>query len=198
MYKNKVFGTYGIWLNQSNGTAAWIQLEGDARWVCIPTISHGLGTSLKAVMQDLVSLPEWGSCAAFENEDDCINNGCDLWNAGASPPCSGTLPTTDFSKIVFFFVGMAIVLAVLNVFSGYDTAYPGAFLYIITFVVIILSAANGFVGPGFFYLTGFMRPEHSIFGGGFSNAVNNWIIPAHFILLSLIYFFTTNKRYQSG
>lgn len=163
-----LYGQYFITL--SNGT---YKIEGDAQWKNVNISSKNFGRSIRTAINDSINLPEWG--------DDPQTN--------------------DFSRIVFFFLGLAIVLAMLNFYTGYDTAYPGAFLYVVTAVVILMSAINGFSGPGFFYLdvvqiTTTATP-HSFFGG-FERIINNWILPAHFLLLSGIYFFTTQKRYQAG
>lgn len=141
-------------------------VETDANWrIYNGTYTDYTGT-FRSAINDSINLPEWGDNPA----------------------------TTDFSRIVFFFLMMAILLAILNFFTGYDTAYPGAFIYIMTLVVLLLSAVNGVNGPGFFYLEG-----ATTFGGtDFSPLFNNWILAVHFVLLSAIYFFTTNKRYQAG
>jgi hypothetical protein len=166
---DKILGEYLVTIINANGTIQTLRLEGDARWICIPT--RGTGISLKDALKDLVSLPEWGT----------------------NPQ------TTDFSKIVFFFLFMAIALAILNFFTGYDTAYPGSFVYIITGLVIVMSLANGLRGPGFFYLSGATSPNvFNVVGlGSFSAVADNWILPVHFILLSILYLFTTMKRYQA-
>lgn len=144
------------------------RLEGDAQWKNVNISNRAYWTSIRSAINDSINLPEWGD----------------------NPQ------TTDFSRIVFFFLILAITLAILNFFTGYDTAYPGAFIYVMTAIVVIMSAINGVAGPGFFYLD-VIQGRHSIFGG-FTSVINNWILPVHFVMLSFIYFFTTQKRYQSG
>jgi len=109
--------------------------------------------------------------------------------------------TADFSRIVFFFLFFSIFLAIVNFYTSYDTAYPGAFVYIAMGVVFLLSAYNGADGPGWFYLAG--ATNHNYFCSGdtycwFARVIDNWILFGHFFMLALIYFFTTNKRYQAG
>ena len=127
----------------------------------------GFNGALKNAINDSIYLPEWGDNPA----------------------------TQDFNRIVFFFLFLAITLAILNFFTGYDTAYPGAFLYIMTAIVLIMSAVNGVTGPGYFYLNGATNAQ---LGGAFRSIIDNWLLAIHFVLLTAIYFFTTNKRYQSG
>jgi len=166
----KLYGSYFITIyNSTTNSTQLIALEMDAQWVFVPVNPTGgniFGT-LKEFLSGLTNLPEWGTNAQ----------------------------TTDFNKIVFFFLFMAIAVAILNYFTGYDTAYPGSLLYLVTGIVIILSTFNGVRGIGFFYLS--VLPESGYFGS-FYNIINNWLLAVHFILLSLIYYFTNNRRYQSG
>jgi hypothetical protein len=165
---DRILGAYYITVNLTNGTIEVVKLEGTgARWKCVPTPGSGVYTGLKAALKDLVNLPDWGT----------------------NPQ------TTDFSKIVFFFLLMAILLACLNFFTGYDTAYPGAFIYIMLGLVVIFSLANGLAGPGFFYLSGAVKLN--VFGVDASPVMDNWILAGHFFLLAIIYTFTTLKRYQA-
>jgi hypothetical protein len=184
---DRLYGAY--YIGTSNGT---IMIEGDARWVNVNITGDGTGyySSLIYALRDIVSLPEWGgqcpdSYTLNETDMYCYNAaGEKKWNQ-----------TGDFSRMVFFFIFFAIILAALNFFTGYDTAYPGAFIYLMTGIVFILSSINGVAGPGFFYLYG---ATNSSFFGSLSSIVNNWIVFVHFLMLTLIYFFTTNKRYQAG
>jgi len=155
---------YGNYSIRINDT--WLQIEGDARWKNFANeSSSGIGASLKDALKDLYSLPEWGTDAQ----------------------------KSDFSRIVFFFLFFAIILAGINFYSSYDTAYPGSLFWIMTPVVLLLTIINGPGGPGFFYLAG---ATNLGFGGSFTSVVDNWILPVHFVLLLIIYFFTTNRRYQ--
>jgi hypothetical protein len=163
--------------------------ERDARWKNVHYTTTG-GSNLRDAVKDLIDLPEWGDCPGGytlnATDDRCYDNEGNIVDKGQ---------TTDFSKIVFFFLFLAIVLAILNFYTGYDTAYPGAFIYIMTGIVFLGSAVNGIAGPGYFYLSG--ATNHTFFGG-FASVIDNWILFIHFFLLTMIYFFTTNKRYQSG
>lgn len=165
-------GSYYITAINNSGSIVTVRIEGDANWHVIPIEKQG-GIGIMSAINDTMNMNEWGTDAR----------------------------TTDFSKIVFFFLGLAIVLGALNFFTGYDTAYPGAFIYIVTIIVIIMSFVNGFSGPGYFFLNGASNPHLFCLSStpcDFSRFFDNWIIAGHFVLLSIIYFFTTNKRYQSG
>jgi hypothetical protein len=155
---------------------------------------------LISALNDLINLPEWGG--------QC-GTGYSLRDDGWCYPDSGIgdrywNQTSDFSRIVFFFLGLAIILAILNFYTGYDTAYPGAFIYIMTIMVLILSSVNVITGQGYFYLRGatagsylcnYIPTTTACFASTF---FDNYILFFLFGLLSLIYFFTTNKRYASG
>jgi hypothetical protein len=162
-----IYGEYYItYWNSSGNTTSIYKIEGDARWRIIPSTSGNYWTSLKSALYDFTNLPEWGT----------------------NPQ------TTDFSRIVFFFIFFAIVLAALNFYTGYDTAYPGSFIYIMVGIVFLMTIFNGLAGPGFFYLAG---ATNRTFFGTFAGVMDNWILFFHFFLLLWIYFFTTQRRYQS-
>lgn len=162
--KGNLNGKYYVTIN---GTT--ITLEADARWVEINMgnfSSGGFFTGLKSAFQDITKWPEWGT----------------------NPQ------TADFSRIVFFFLLFSIVLAILNFYLSYDTAYPGAIIYVVTAIVFVLSAVGGVTGPGYFYLEG--ATNSTYLGTTFASIINNWLIAFHMVLLSIIYYFTTLKRYQ--
>lgn len=143
-----------------------IVIESDARWIRWDTNASAFYTSMRYAINESISMKEWGS----------------------NPE------TNDFSRIVFFFIFFGVLLAGINFFTGYDTAYPGAFIYIMWGVVGILTFANGFTGPGYFYLYGYTSPAAF---GTFGNVINNMIVFIVLTLLSLIYYFSTARRYQS-
>ena len=191
---DKLYGQYYATIIDTNGSISTILLEGDAQWRMVPvTGTNNYFSTIRGAIKDLIDAPEWGTaCGA-----DAVMNTTDLYcypNDGSAPYWHQTV---DFSRIVAFFIFLAIALAILNFFTGYDTAYPGSFLYLITFIVVIMSAVNGVNGPGYFYLEGATFSSGGMFSG-FAHFFDNWILAAHFVLLSFIYFFTTNKRYQSG
>ena len=171
MGKRKWIGQYFIGIANETDFLT-VVLEADARWVLVNYTGNGMGGfngALRNAINDSIYLPEWGDNPS----------------------------TQDFNRLVFFFLFLAIVLAILNFYTGYDTAYPGAFLYIMTGIVLIMSAINGVAGPGYFYLYGATNFE--VAGSAyFSQIINNWIIALHFLFLTAIYWFTTNKRYQMG
>jgi hypothetical protein len=156
---------YGRYSVQVNGS--WIVLEGDAQWknITINGTDSNMYNTLKSAMQSLMSSSDFGTDAQ----------------------------TADFSRITFIFLVLAISLAILNFYTGYDTAYPGSVFWIITILAVIGAMVNGVTGKGLFYLDGATN-----FGGDFSQIVNNWLIPVHFVLILLIYYFTTARRYQAA
>lgn len=181
---NRLFGTYSF----ATDRGTYI-VETDGNWKLYDgNYTQYLG-SLKEAMKDTINMPEWGGCP-----DGFGLNTTDGYCYDATGFKTSRDDTVEFSRIVFFFLIFAIALAILNFFTGYDTAYPGAFLYLFTGVVVLLSLVNGVSGPGYFYLA-----DATSFGGTtFSPLINNWLIAVHFVMLSAIYFFTTNKRYQAG
>lgn len=146
-----------------------ITIETDASWRIMPVNSKNYWTSMRSALNDSIGLSEWG-----DNPD-----------------------TADYSRLVFFFIFFAIVLAGLNFFTSYDTAYPGAIIVVATGVVVTLSLINGPLGPGFFYLELIKPTSNSSVLTGFEMFWNNWILAIHFIELSFIYLGTTLKRYQA-
>jgi len=159
----------------------WYVLENDARWRYMNRTLNDTSTlNLRNALNETYSLPEWGSDPA----------------------------KADFSRIVFFFLFFAIILAAINFYSSYDTAYPGSFFWIMIPVVLLLTFFNGVSGPGFFYLSGatnanFFNPCALDTAAGcigphpeYSMLVDNFILPIHFIMLLFIYIFITARRYQ--
>jgi len=153
---------YGRVSIEINGT--WYVLESYANWKNVTfNITGNIFTTLADAIRDAINLPEWG-----ENPQ-----------------------TADFNKIVFFFFMTALMLAVLNYYTGYDAVYPGMCLYVITAIVFVLSIANGILGHGFFYLEGFKS-----MGTRLGDFVNNWIIFGFFALVSAGNLFSTMRRQQ--
>ena len=221
---NKLIGEYFI--TMTNNTL--VRLEGGAMWVRVPTQNRSHGLGLMDAINSLTNLPEWGGgCADGYHIADgrtWLNTSSglnvveeDLWCYSDSGVGTGSgdrywNQTTDFSRIVFFFLFLAIVLAILNFYTGYDTAYPGAFMIILTAIVFLFSASNGFFGPGYFYLPGATAGSYwcqyvagaGVIGLGAATTcrasmfIDNWILALHLLALTFIYFMTTTKRYQSG
>lgn len=183
----RLYGTY----TYATDAGTYV-VESDANWRLYDgNYTDYIGT-LRSALNDSMNMPEWGGCP-----DGYILNSTDSkWCYNSAGDTIPRESTQDFNRIVFFFLFMAILLAILNFYTGYDTAYPGAFIYIVTAIVVILSAIGGFAGQGWFYLDGAISSDYV--GTYASKIFDNWIVAIHFVLLSLIYFFTTNKRYQSG
>jgi hypothetical protein len=182
---------YGLYQIMINGT--WITLESDAQWrtVYLNQTGGGGSSGLKQALQDLVNLPEWGDCPDGYTLNSTGDKKC-YDSAGNMKVRSNT---SDFNKIVMFFIFLAVVIAILNFYTGYDTAYPGSLIYITTLIVLVLSIVNGPMGPGFFYMEGATNLGGE--GSVWNQVLNNYILVMHFMMLSGIYFLTTLRRYQS-
>lgn len=163
-----IYGEY--WINLG-GT--WALLERDARWKEINISRSGMGTwsTMKGFFYELVNTPEWGT-----NDR-----------------------TKDFNKIVFFFLFLCVIIAVFNFFTQYDTAYPGSAIFILAILVVAINIGSGVTGPGYFYMDESVRLGCDTAGNcpTSTQILNNWILPIHFAFLAGIYYFTTNRRYQS-
>ena len=163
-----------------------IRVEGDAMWIRVVVNSKNYWTSMRSAINESLYLPEWGG----QCPDNFTLNSTDQWcYADDGSGDRIWTQTADFSRFVFFFFMLAIIMAALNFYTQYDTAYPGAFLWVVMPIVILMSGINGFFpGHGFFYMDGATRFEF----------LNNWIFALNVIMLWVIYLFTTNKRYQAG
>ena len=157
----------------------WIVLEADANWKNISFPATDYG--IKNALKNISNLPDFGT---------------DPQKA-------------DFSRIVFFFLLMALVISALNFYTNYDTAYPGAMLYFVTAIVIMLTLVNT-GGHGYFYLDGATRigcsdvitnitdgTTETGYAPGCSpinTFVNNWILAFNFILIALSLAFQSARR----
>lgn len=124
-----------------------ILLEADAYWRLIKTNVSDTGT-IKQFWQNFATLfDEWGA------EEVDLNN------------------KIEYSKFVFIFMFLAIILALFNKSVGnYDGQYPGAFAIAITIMIWMGSLAGGLTGQGFFYYSG-------LFGNtNVANFMNNYIL----------------------
>ena len=156
--------------NTDTGETGYILLEGDAHWRFITTIVSDVGTVKKVftnlrdvftawrpVGQDPISGWDFTllSCEQYIDETTCNTGGC-AWDDSTSN-IYGTcfdfnhLNRLEYSRIVFIFLFMAIVLTIFGRLTGYDAQNPGAFLILITGLIMIGTFANGITGPGFFY-----------------------------------------------
>ena len=140
-----------------------ILLEGDARWrvIDIPTVGK---VGIKTFFNDIrYVIDEWG--------DDT--------------------DTADFNRLVIVFFFMALTISALNYQFGNDTQNPGAFLVIMTIVILFGSLSGSFVGgemtgQGFFYY-------NNLSGNNF---INNYILAFFTMIITVAYFINVNRRAQ--
>ena len=94
--------------------------------------------------------------------------------------------TADFNRIVIIFFFMCLGISTLNYHFGNDTSNPGAFLVIMTFVILMGSIVGGSTGQGFFYfnnLTG-------------NNFINNYVLAFFTLIITTSYFINVNRQAQ--
>jgi hypothetical protein len=174
------FGRYSV---KINGT--WLVLEGDAHWINYTPPSSGLGV-MNFINESTFLCQEWSNASG---EWKCIRSD---W--GDDPE------TSDFSRIVFFFLIMAVVIAAVNFSTSYDTQYPGSSIYLIWAAIMMGSFANGAAGPGFFYMN-VVNLNTTVVGVSptlsTTMIMNNWIVA---IFVSMIVFSMTmmNMRRNEG
>ena len=133
-----------------------ILLEGDARWrvVDIPTAGKA---GMSTFWKDLkYVIDEWG--------DDS--------------------DTADFNRLVVIFFFMCLGISVLNYNFGNDTQNPGAFLMIMTIVILMGSIVGGTTGQGFFYFNNLTS----------ANFINNYILSFFTLLITISYFININRQ----
>jgi hypothetical protein len=144
------------WVDVGGG---YILLESDARWRCIQsnasdkeTISTFFGR-LKDTLGSWHSINESGlSCESYvDNYTSCLQVGCYWANDTSTCYDFNVKNRQEYSRIVFIFLTLAIVLAIFGRTTGYDAQNPGVFLIILTAVIAFGSFANGFGGQGYFY-----------------------------------------------
>ena len=143
----------------------YIMIEGDAFWRLISIDISATGT-IKDFWQNFRLLfDEW------HDPDVDVSN------------------KLEYSRIVFIFLMLAIVLALFNKFSGnYDGQYPGAFAIAITVIIWMGSLAGGLTGQGFFYYS-------YLFGSSIgANFLNNYILAILSTLMSLTIVMATMRR----
>jgi len=186
---NQLYGEYYITLANSSGFYNYY-IERDAKWRNIHILNKSQSGWAEAI-RDLIDLPEWGDCP-----NGYLLNATDKLCYDSTGATAVRGQTADFNRIVFFFLFLSIILGILNFFTGYDTAYPGAFLFLLWGAITMFSLVNGIAGPGYFYLSEALATDNAF--GYFAGVFNNWAIWFNVSLLATIYFFTTNKRYQSG
>lgn len=143
-------------------------LEGDANWFMILNQPSSYSTT-KTLFQNIAGLfSSW----TITNPNGSVMN---QWSQTAD-----VASKQEYSRIVFFFLVMAIVLALFSKFTGYDYANPGVFIIGLTLFMFILSIYNGIGGQGYFYYSNLM--PNSINGAPF---VNNYILVIISVLISI-------------
>lgn len=142
------------YVNVGNGT---ILLEADAHWVNVyipSTGKAGIGTFFKDVIRLL--------------------NG---WGTDSS--------TADFNRLVVVFMFMCIAISALNFTLGNpDSQNPGAFLVIMTVIILGGSMIGGLTGQGLFYF-------NNLFASTF---INNYLLAMICIIISVSYFINVNRQ----
>ncbi len=133
-----------------------ILLESDARWVNVVIDTAGKA-GLSTFWSDLRYV-------------------IDDWGEGSN--------TGDFNRIVVVFFFMALAISFLNYHFGIDTQNPGAFMFILTGVILSGSLVGGLDGQGFFYYNNLSSVQF----------VNNYILAFFMIIISVSYFIQVNVQ----
>lgn len=108
--------------------SGYIKLEGDANWKFIPT-----GNQSHYSIKDLLK---------YLSEPDVLTTS------------ETERRQFEFTKLIAFFVLFAIVAGYMNNKSGFDSANPGIFLFLMPLVIALMSLSGGLTGNGFFYIEG--------------------------------------------
>lgn len=155
----------------------YVLLEGDAHWRAVVTPPNRT-TSLKFVLQDIRSIfGDWDAPTCSFSDDGLEGTAC-------TQDAVALQNKLEYSRLVFFFLIMAVVLAVLGKTTGYDGTNPGIFMWIIGIIIILGSLVGGISGEGFFYysnLTGF-------------HFLNNYILAFTMIMMMIGYWCMLNRR----
>ena len=133
-----------------------ILLEGDARWVNVV-----IDTTGKAGLSTL-----WND----------LRYVLDDWGEGSN--------TGDFNRLVVIFFFMCLGIAFFNYHFGIDTQNPGAFMFILTMVILSGSLVGGLDGQGFFYYNNLSSVQF----------INNYILAFFMIIISVSYFIQVNTQ----
>jgi hypothetical protein len=109
-------------------------MEADAYWTYYLPSGNGM-SSLASFWTD--------SRAVFDN-----------WNSYDDSSDKVNLNRAEFSRVMFIFIILCLLLAVFNKFTGYDSANPGSFIGIMTTIFLMGSISGSITqcSPGFFYL----------------------------------------------
>ena len=99
----------------------FILLSSDVRWGDIEGTDVSNWQTMWSFFNEMRDLDEWGSCAS-----------------------DGTCHRQEFSRIVAFFVVLAILIGVFSFYTQFDTAFPGGVMIIIFIIVAFASFSNFF------------------------------------------------------
>jgi hypothetical protein len=129
----------------------YILIEADARWKEI-TIEYSEGTFRQFWLDLREIFNEW------HDEGEDVTN------------------TADYSRIVFFFLMMSMILALANKTINYDERYPKSTMIIVALLIIMGSASAGITScaescKGFFYYNNLSGS-----GSTFKEIINNYIL----------------------
>jgi len=153
------------YLDLGNGS---FLLEGDAHWINVlgPNAFDGK-SGVRTFWKDMVYVfQEWG--------DDSN--------------------TADFNRLIVIFFLMCISLSVLNLHFNIDTMNPGAFMTLLTMIVLMGSLVGGVSSQGFFYFNNLV--SISRFGEQGSNFINNYILFFFCFIITISYWLNVNKQAQ--
>ena len=138
-----------------------VLLEGDAHWVNVQIDTDGKSGAKTLVKDWIYVFQEWG--------DDSN--------------------TADFNRLVTIFFFLCLLISFLNFHLNMDTSNPGAFLSILTAIILIGSLAGetgAGTSPGLFY---FNNLSSSVF-------LNNYILAFICLIISGSYWLNTNRIAQ--
>jgi len=184
---SKIVGRYYVITNLSNSSGyanSWILLEGDAQWYLISS-----NVSSKNTLKNLL--------ADFKAIFSDINFEGNIYTEPTR--CGEETDSTrkaEFSRFVFLFVGLAIVLAIIGRTTGYDAQNPGAFLFLLLMLVFVGSAMGGIHGEGLFYLKNLKMecPSGIDSYSPVAHFLNNWFLFGLLALVNIIVFSSVARR----
>lgn len=153
---DQIYGKYYV----DVGTG-YLLLDGDGDWKCINTTIVRHGGSIKELLSYLSDDTIWAT-----NGDEYMRY--------------------EYSKIVLFFLIVAIFAAAANIYTSFDILNPGMFLLGLPIIFVILSAAGGLTGHGLLYLQGATK-----FSG-----LDNWIITIFSIIAGAGIYFGYIRRHS--
>jgi hypothetical protein len=169
-------GRYLVNITVFNGsTTMWYTLEQEAYWTKYINWNQS-GSNLKRFWNDFGTVfDSWNSYTGSADEAN----------------------RAEFSRIIFIFLIMALLIAAFNKMTGYDSANPGAFLGLLSGIFWLGSFAGSrsCAQPGFFYLSGLFGND--MVGGICSKSVymlNNYIIAISVFIMFLTYIINVQRR----